>query len=503
MIRLTLRGDPAQSRDYTQALIRVGRGSGCDWVVQGDQAESVSQFHAQISLRDGSWLLQDTGSTNGTLVNGQRIQRRVLQPGDVIRLGAGGPELLVEIDFDAIPRGAPAVMSTAPRPALPDDPSSDLPPGDPVPAGRPSTALAVERAVLDIEAARSESGGRRRSTRSLLREALHEVSATVQARTRRRWVRVVLGVAGVGLLGLMTLGVIVVRQQRQLAALLARKAAIDRQIEQVQEAMQNEDDPGRLAQQEQLLDALTGNAEATLVAVGQRDKARAAQLAQGSDELDREIRRILSQFDATTYAVPPIFRERLQYHIDQLVHSGTLGQVYRRKQKYWPIIRKEFGALELPEDMAYIAWAESEFDPEALSGAGARGMWQMTVATAERYGLMVNDSVDQRLDVRLQTHAAARYLADLLSEFGEDAFMLALASYNRGEAGVRRALHDVAADPGGFRRDKRNFWHLYRLKKLPPETREYVPRVLAAAVIGSNPERYGLAPASSSPQASH
>jgi hypothetical protein len=70
--------------------------------------------------------------------------------------------------------------------------------------------------------------------------------------------------------------------------------------------------------------------------------------------------------------------------------------------------------------------------------------------------------------------------------------MLAMASYNRGEAGVRRVLHQVAQEPGGFRKEKRDFWHLYRLKKLPEETMEYVPQILAAAIICNDPKKYGL-----------
>ena len=70
--------------------------------------------------------------------------------------------------------------------------------------------------------------------------------------------------------------------------------------------------------------------------------------------------------------------------------------------------------------------------------------------------------------------------------------MLAMASYNKGENGVRRVLRKVAQTPGGFKRSKRDFWHLYRLKLLPEETREYVPKILAAAIVCSNPARYGL-----------
>jgi membrane-bound lytic murein transglycosylase D len=152
--------------------------------------------------------------------------------------------------------------------------------------------------------------------------------------------------------------------------------------------------------------------------------------------------------------------------------------------------------------MAYVAWTESQFDPMAKSAAGARGMWQMTRTTAQSMGLRVDGAVDQRTNVTLQTRAAAKYLAGLLAEFGEDAFMLAMASYNKGENGVRRVLRQVARTPGGFKKSRRDFWHLYRLKLLPDETREYVPKILAAAIVCSNPDRYGLtSPDSASPPA--
>src|SRR5439155_9176810 len=99
--------------------------------------------------------------------------------------------------------------------------------------------------------------------------------------------------------------------------------------------------------------------------------------------------------------------------------------------------------------------------------------------------------MDDRTEVLKSTHAVARYLANLLAEFGEDSFMLAIASYNKGENGMRRVLREMAQQAGGFRKDKRDFWHLYRLKKLPEETLEYVPQILAAAITGNNPKKYG------------
>ena len=278
----------------------------------------------------------------------------------------------------------------------------------------------------------------------------------------------------------------------QIAKLVQTKNKLDKEIEQVQQAMDSETDPEKLAELEDRLASLAGNAQQAMEDLGKADKKKAAEVANAGDDLDRDIRRILQKFDASTYAVPPVFKERLQFHIDELASASNLKFVYRRKQRYWPMILKEFGALGLPEEMAYIAWAETQFDPSAKSKAGAAGMWQMGADTARSYNLRVDQKMDERLDAPKETRAAARYLANLLAEFGEDSFMLAMASYNRGESGVRRVLHQIAQEPGGFKKERRDFWHLYRLKKLPEETREYVPKVIAAAIVSMNAQRYGL-----------
>ena len=255
----------------------------------------------------------------------------------------------------------------------------------------------------------------------------------------------------------------------------------------------------RLDALEQRLGQLTGDARTTLGEVARKDERAGRELAERGDDLDRAIRRILAKFDAETYVVPPVFKSALQEEVNALRGASNLRIVWARRNRYWPGIVREFAALGLPEEMAYIAWAETQFDPSLVSQAGAKGMWQMTAGTARELGLRVDDKVDERLDVQKQTRAAARKLANLLAEFGSDSFMLALASYNRGEAGVRRVLHQVAQEKDGFRKEQRDFWHLYRLKRLPTETMDYVPRVLAAAVVCSDPQRYGLELAPASP----
>src|SRR5258708_33440772 len=147
------------------------------------------------------------------------------------------------------------------------------------------------------------------------------------------------------------------------------------------------------------------------------------------------------------------------------------------------MIQKEFNALGLPEEMAYSAWAETQFDPKAKSSAGAAGMWQFTVARAKESHLRVEGGVDERYDPEKETTAAAKYLANLLVEFGSDSFMLAMASYNRGEAGVGRGLHQMAPEAGGVRKGERGLWHLHRLEKLPGETPRELAQRLAAANV--------------------
>ncbi|MCW5633713.1 MAG: transglycosylase SLT domain-containing protein [Rubrivivax sp.] len=483
--------------------VRVGRSASAELCFGEPQDAVVSTHHAQIVYESGAYFLVDTGSTNGTLLNGRRISKHKLASGDRVCFGfPGGPEAEIEIDaseITSVPRSTwVKTVASAPRGSVPaydaEQDAERMARALKAGARDAKTILVADQAARRVAERRAKAGGQSSGdTVIILAQAMNQATESVRSHTTSKWVKVLAGVGGTALLVIGVLGGVVFFQQREIDQLVNAKASIDRQIQALQERMQAETDTARLAALEDNLIALTGSAQSTLARLQLKDEARAARLsAAGSDELDREIRKILAKFNASTYAIPPIFRERLQFHIDELASAGNRRSMYGRKQRYWPAIMREFGALGLPEEMAYIAWVESGFDPEARSSAGATGLWQMTTTTAQSLGLTVNDALDERLDPEKQTRAAARYLATLMSEFGEDSFMLVLASYNRGENGVRRALRQVAREPGGFRKDKRDFWHLYRLKLLPEETREYVPRVLAAAIVGSNAQKYGL-----------
>jgi hypothetical protein len=152
-----------------------------------------------------------------------------------------------------------------------------------------------------------------------------------------------------------------------------------------------------------------------------------------------------------------------------------------RSTRYLPMIKGIFQDYGLPEDLAYLAMIESGFNPRARSHAGAVGLWQFIKPTGQRYGLAINNQVDERLDPEKSTRAAARYLRDLYKQFGS--WYLAAASYNCGERRVQRKLNHSR---------NKNFWELSANKCLPNETQNYVPQMIAAIIIAKNPQKFGF-----------
>jgi len=508
MIRITHLSGSQKGKTATcsKPTVRVGRASDCDVRFDAKRDPKVSNHHAEFLFEDGCWFVIDTASTNGTLVEGKRIAKHQLRQGEEVQIGKGGP--LVRVEFDAadgmggsmkteavaitsVQRAVEQKASAGPRidaTVQLKKISSDL-----KEAADTATANLAEIAARKVAEERAKAGGvSSGQTMQIMASTLKQVQHSTKAKTKKRWVKVVAAVAGLAAVIVAVMGIVIAQQRRQIEELVQQKERIDKEIDTVEQQMSEESDSDRLAALEQKLNTLTGNAQTTLQTLGKSDQKKAADLAESGDELDRQIRDILRKFDAATYAVPPIFKERLKFHVDELVKSSNLKFVYGRKQRYWPMITREFSALGLPEEMAFVAWAETQFDPKAKSAAGAAGMWQMMATTAQGYGLRVDGKVDERYDPDKETRAAARHLANLLAEYGSDSFMLAMASYNRGEAGVRRVLREIAQEPGGFRKEKRDFWHLYRMKKLPEETREYVPRVLAAAIVSRDAQKLGL-----------
>ncbi len=149
----------------------------------------------------------------------------------------------------------------------------------------------------------------------------------------------------------------------------------------------------------------------------------------------------------------------------------------KRGAPYLPYIKRRLREEGMPEAIAYLPIIESAFRHNALSRMRARGIWQFMRSTARKYGLRVDWWIDERLDPYKSTDAAIRYLKDLYSMFGS--WDLALAAYNAGEGRVLRALRRSGGD---------DFFDLKRY--LRRETREYVPKFLALALVINNPEKF-------------
>lgn len=153
-----------------------------------------------------------------------------------------------------------------------------------------------------------------------------------------------------------------------------------------------------------------------------------------------------------------------------------------RSSRYLPMMKNVLRENGLPEELVYVALIESGFSPRAHSHANAVGYWQFIRSTGKRFGLHVDTFTDERRDPVLSTRAAAEYFKSLYGMFGS--WHLAMAAYNVGELRVKRAV---------TRYYTRDFWALVKKRRsLPAETKQYVPKFIAATLIAKNPEKYGF-----------
>lgn len=153
-----------------------------------------------------------------------------------------------------------------------------------------------------------------------------------------------------------------------------------------------------------------------------------------------------------------------------------------RSKDYMAMLQSILKENGLPEELSYIALIESGLNPTVRSHANAVGMWQFIKGTATRYGLRVDWWIDERMDPEKATYAAAKYFKNLYGMF--DSWYLAAAGYNAGEGRVARAIRKHGTE---------DFWELASVKKsLHRETKEYVPKYLAALTIAKDPEFYGF-----------
>ena len=184
--------------------------------------------------------------------------------------------------------------------------------------------------------------------------------------------------------------------------------------------------------------------------------------------------------------------DRVRYYLDFFRGPARerFGIWLTRMPRYEGMIRDRLQKEALPADLVYLALIESGFSNTATSRSRAVGMWQFMKGTAKLYGLRVDSWVDERRDPYRATDAAARHLRDLTDRFGS--FYLAAAAYNAGAGKVSRGLGRLPDDESDSLNTDATFFRLYDTKLLRRETKDYVPKLIAAAMIAKEPRRYGF-----------
>ena len=208
-------------------------------------------------------------------------------------------------------------------------------------------------------------------------------------------------------------------------------------------------------------------------------------------EASREVAREKAIAEAEIqWDLPNLEHERVDYWVDRFTTVPDMREkmdgFLTRSGRYVPMLLEKLEERGMPRDLIYLAMIESGFQPNAYSPAAASGLWQFIAETGQRYGLEIDRAVDERNDPVKATDAALDYLDELHDRFGS--WYLAAAAYNTGENRVGRVMRETyGRETAESEEDYYKIW-----SKLPQETRDYVPLMIAAARIGKDPAKYGF-----------
>jgi membrane-bound lytic murein transglycosylase D len=200
-------------------------------------------------------------------------------------------------------------------------------------------------------------------------------------------------------------------------------------------------------------------------------------------------RTMLERLAGRGWDLPNLDHERVNHFVDHFTNDpegrNRLETFLIRSGRYLPMITAKLAERDMPNDLIFLALIESGFDPTATSQAQASGIWQFLANTGRSYGLRVDSEVDERNHPERATDAALEYLKQLHDRFGS--WYLAAAAYNAGEGRIARIMREVTgSERATSEEDYYRIWD-----RLPKETRDYVPLMIAAARIAKDPKAYG------------
>ncbi len=498
--------------------ISIGRSSS-NTITLHSAEKTVSGHHAIVYKTEDTISIQDMQSTNGTYLNDIKIEEHEVVKGDSIGFGMKGPRLLLvvsesQLDLMAptnnipgedtrartLENSGPSITKKPPTTSTVDSIKTSGPgtrKDNPFIGSAASMTMDIERKLVDnrIQADDMHSlmKNKKRLEKILDRGNLNEAQSTLLAsaygakkKSHKRWIWIVSSIAALSLITIAFLSVRMLHYKQILNKGMSLEDQLDSYEQKIFEA--NTDPEANKLLLAKLIKELESTKKQLATVKEELNEEDVEKFY--TDDTERYIAGIMKRFGETDYHIPPTMTERVKYHIS--IYSGrlkrTIGRYLKRKDQYFPMIREIFQDKKLPLELAYISMLESGFNPKALSHAGARGLWQFMPATGRRYGLKVNNNIDERCNPRKATFAAAEYFKDLIAEFGgKSSIMLAMAAYNAGEGRVRGALRKIE-DP----MRNRDFWYIYRMGYLAEETNEYIPRMLALMIIDEHPQVFGF-----------
>ncbi len=427
--------------------------------------DCVSRNHLEIKFDGRSWRVRDLGSTNGTYLDGVRIQDVPLPDRAELQLGKGGPVLWVEVEK---PEG-------------------------------------IEEAPVRKEEIRSETQIIRHYFSKSKSPQIGEHTLMFRrafSRVQKQQKKKYLVIIGLCLFLLVASGGVILYQKAKFHKL--KQTAIDifyniktvelqiAQLEEVVLAKGTKSQMKELLVKREHLKNMEENYDRFVKELG---------LFKKMPEEDRIIFHMARVFGECEVNVPKDFQKEVRNHIEKWKRTGRLKEAIARAKmnNYTPTITRALADHNLPTQFFYVPLQESGFEAHAVGPktkfGHAKGIWQFIPITATHYDLKVGplykeavyDPLDERFHFEKATKAAVRYLRDLRNTEAQASGLLVIAAYNWGETRIRDIIRRMPENPR-----ERNFWCLLTKETIPRETYHYVFYIFSAAVICENPRLFGF-----------
>jgi len=436
------------------ARTTIGRGSGNDVVVGREPGSVVSSEHAAIVLDGDDCILEDLDSSNGTFVNGRRVDKARLKDGDRVELGPEGPRF--EVRF-------PGAR----------------------PRSRRSESRDSERMFRKLE--KAARGGRAGEQTMMFLQAANKYYR------RRRWP--LLLISGVLLVGAGVVLFLYYQKESENRKLRASAHEVFYQMRRLQA------DLVRLRDTMPADEFAQRSGELVRIRRAYDDFLKNLGIYEGKTPVQQAIMRLARNLGETDIDVPPDFMQTTLQYVEQWRSTSRLrNSLDRARKRELPrIILTALAQYRLPRELVFVPLQESNYDVTQVGPATrfgfAKGLWQLIPGTAAQYNLKLGplkdqavfDALDQRHNELNSTQAAVRYLADLYATKAAASGLLVMAAYNYGQTRIITRLDQLPNDPR-----ERNFWNFYRNGWLPPETRHYVMSIFSAALICEKPDLFQM-----------